>query len=246
MLSDSISYGLCTLPGEISSRRKESDKTKEGRGNCILMPAHSLQWKTVWHIASFTDAIRKQKKLTLAPIQPFLQPLAKDLRLFPRVLKGRERHGVAADGHILMLARAGWLSGPAQHDTLVTRVCTLSDTPLASVYFSRFWDCSLHTWHWKAWKLSGRLGGHPRWALDQQCQQEEKNMCAQGDFLTIYQIGGIVYFPHISQRVHLWAPFTTSNRQVGRDMAVKIRRWLINGLAIGFNTQIYNYLYFFS
>ena len=174
------------------------------------------------------------------------QPLAKDIRLFPRVLKGRERHGVAADGHILMLARAGWLSGPAQHDTLVTRVCTLSDTPLASVYFSRFWDCSLHTWHWKAWKLSGRLGGHPRWALDQQCQQEEKNMCAQGDFLTIYQIGGIVYFPHISQRVHLWAPFTTSNRQVGRDMAVKIRRWLINGLAIGFNTQIYNYLYFFS
>ena len=144
-----------------------------------------------------------------------------------------------------MLARAGWLSGPAQHDTLVTRVCTLGDTPLASVYFSCFWDCSLHTWHWKAWQLSGRLGGHPRWALDQQCQKEEKNMWAQGDFLTIYQIGGIVYFPHISQRVHLWAPFTTSNRQVGRDMAVKIRRWLINGLAIGFNTQIYNYLYFF-
>lgn len=103
--------------------------------------------------------------------------------MFPRVLKGRERHGVAADGHILMLARAGWLSGPAQHDTLVTRVCTLSDTPLASVSFSCFWDCSLHTWHWKAWQLSGRLGGHPRWALDQQCQQEEKKHVSSGRFL---------------------------------------------------------------
>lgn len=74
---------------------------------------------------------------------------------------------------------------------------------------------------------------------------EEKTMRAQGDFFTIYRIGGIVYFLHISQRVHLWAPFTTSNRQVGRAMVVKIRWWLINGLATGFNTQIYNYLYFF-
>lgn len=72
----------------------------------------------------------------------------------------------------------------------------------------------------------------------------EKNAWAQGDFLTIYRTGGIVYFLHISQRVHLWAPFTTSNRQVGRDTPLKIRWWLINGLATGFNTQIYNYLYF--
>lgn len=67
---------------------------------------------------------------------------------------------------------------------------------------------------------------------------------SQGGFLTIYRRGGIVCFLHISQRVHLWAPFTTSNKQVGRGMALKIRWWLINGLATGFNTQINNYLCF--
>lgn len=76
--------------------------------------------------------------------------------------------------------------------------------------------------------------------------KREKNMWAQGDFLTIYRIGGIVYFP-ISPKESIYEfHFMTSNRQVGRDMAVKIRWWLINGLATGFNTQIYNYLYFFA
>lgn len=141
--------------------------------------------------------------------------------------------------------QAGCQAPPSQCDTFVNRLCTLNGTPLDSLYFSCFWDCSLHTWHWKDWQLQDRLGGCPRWHWINSANRREKHMWAQGDFLTIYQIGGIVYFLRISQGVHLWAPFTTSNRHVGRNMAEKIRRWLINGLATGFNTQIYNYLYFF-
>ena len=76
--------------------------------------------------------------------------------------------------------------------------------------------------------------------------KRKKTHVSPGRFLNYLPNRGNCLFPHISQRVHLWAPFMTSNRQVGRDMAVKIRWWLINGLATGFNTQIYNYLYFFA
>lgn len=68
-----------------------------------------------------------------------------------------------------------------------------------------------------------------------------KSMCVHGDLLTIYQRGGIVYFLGISQRIHLQAPFTTSNKLSGRDMAAEIRRGLMNALATCFNTQIYDY-----
>lgn len=68
-----------------------------------------------------------------------------------------------------------------------------------------------------------------------------KSMRVHGDLLTIYQRGGIVYFLGISQRIHLQAPFMTSNKLSGRDKAAEIRRGLMNALATCFNTQIYDY-----
>lgn len=68
-----------------------------------------------------------------------------------------------------------------------------------------------------------------------------KSMRVHGDLLTIYRRGGIVYFQGISQRIHLQAPFMTSNKLSGRDMAAEIRRGLMNILATCFNTQIYDY-----
>lgn len=206
------------------------------------MLAWSLQQRTAW-LTLFHWARREGKGSGIGPTVLLASCLFNMLLL--RVLGKREWGGVAAHGlgPDAGMCRLGSRPSPVWHPC--DKHLHAHGTPLDSICFSHLWDNRLNTWHWKDWQVLDRSGGYPRWALIQWYQREEKNMWVQGDFLTIYPIRRIVYFLHISQRVHLWAPFTTSNRQVGRHMAVKIRWWLINGLATGFNTQIYNYLYFF-
>ena len=223
----------------VTKQRKE----KEIVAWCLLSPENGGQYGI--YQVSLMLFFRKQKKLTLAPTQPFLQPLAKDLGLLPRVLRGRERHG----WQLMATAWCWHMHAACQAPPSMTLLW-----PESAHSMTQPWPPSIFpTSEIAAYILGiGKLGSFqadwediPDGYWINSANRRKKNMWAQGDFLTIYQIGGIVYFPHISQRVHLWAPFTTSNRQVGRDMAVKIRRWLINGLATGFNTQIYNYLYIF-
>lgn len=213
----------------------------------MLAWSHS---RTVWHIPSFTDTIEKAKEASpgISPTIPSASHLIN--MLLPRVLGNREWGEVAAHG-----------PGPdAGMCRLVTRPFPVwhpcdqhlhaHDTPLDLIYF--FPPLGLQSKYLALKRLaaSRQIGRRSLMGIELMVPTGRKkktqiNMWVQGDFLTIYRIRGIVYFLHISQRVHLWAPFTTSNRQVGRPMAVKIRWWLINGLATGFNTQIHKDFYFF-
>lgn len=131
---------------------------------------------------SFTDTIEKTNETAFTPVQPFPQPLVYLTRCSLRYGGWGDGVGWQLMAQVLMLARAGWLPSPSQCDTLMTRVSLHAHgTPLASVYFSHLWDCRLNTWHWKDWQFPDRLGGRPRWVLNQQCQQREKT-CKPGRF----------------------------------------------------------------
>lgn len=188
-----------------------------------------------WHVPSFADTAEKTTEAARALVQPSLS-----LSFTPRTAP----QGAGAEGNgggWQLMAHVLVLPSPSQCATLVTSVCTLMALPWTRSIFSHLWDCSLNTRPWEDWQLPDRVGGHPRWVLNHSANREREHM-SLGRFPNHLPIGGIVYFLHISRRVHLWAPFTTSNRQVGKDMALKIRWWLINGLAKGFNTQTNNYL----
>lgn len=97
----------------------------------------------------------------------------------------------------------------------VTSLWPASACSWHSIYFSHLWDYSLAL---KRLAVSRQIRRTSQMGTESMVPTggKKKTMWVQGDFLTIYWIRGIVYFLHISQRVHLWAPFTTSNRQVGR------------------------------
>lgn len=173
ILPDSKSSSLCTHLDEVSQWRRESNKMKEEKANCILMLAQSYSKGQPAICQASPTQQRRQKKPSWSQSNHSLS-LSFIRRAAPQ---GPGEEGMVWGGSSQPMSwcwqRAGWLPSPSQCDILVTSLHA-HGTPQDSVYFSHPWDDSLNIWHRKDWRLPDRLGRHPRWVSNQQCQRGRK------------------------------------------------------------------------
>lgn len=153
-------------------------------------------------IRQVSDTVETTKVATPAPVPPFPQTLLYPTRCSSGCRGRGSDLGWCLMAPVLMLARVGWLPSPSQCDTLVTRAA--------------------HSWHSLGFSLllpplglqpeylalerlaaPRRIGRTFQMGTESTVPTGREKHGAQGDFLTIYRTGGIVYFLNISQGVHL-------------------------------------------